>query len=674
MSYKTPHETFPFSLIKIEHYEPAIREGMAQQNREINEIVQNPDQPTFSNTIEALENSGKLLQEVTTIFSNMLSAETCNELQEVAQKLMPVLSEHSTNITLNEKLFKRINEVYLQHEKLNLNTEENKLLEDTYLSFTRHGAKLKDDDRNIYRKLSSKLSTLSLTFSENNLKETNDFSFTITNEDSLKGLPQTALDAAIETAKEKGLKGWCFTLQAPSYVPFMKYADDRELRHKMYMAYNTKCTHKNKYNNFSIIKDIVNYRMRLAKLMGENNYADFVLQRRMAKDCKTVYKLLDDLIEAYMPKAKEECKAVTDLACEEQGRNFVVMPWDWSYYSNKLRNKKYNIDEEILRPYFELSQVKKGVFELATKLYGITFKKNPDISVYHPDVEPFEVYDEDGSFLAILYTDFHPRKGKQAGAWMTSFKEQYIDKETGKDHRPHISLVMNFTKPTKDKPSLLTFDEVKTFLHEFGHSLHGMFAHTTYMSLSGTNVYWDFVELPSQIMENFAIEKEFLDTFAVHYQTGEKLPNEWINRLIDASNFNIAYACIRQVGFGLLDMAWYTRNTPFDGNVTTYEKDVERKINILPEVKDTSMSTQFSHIFAGGYAAGYYSYKWAEVLDADAFSLFKEKGIFNKKIAKSFRDNILSKGGTEHPMTLYKRFRGQEPTIKALLIRNNIIK
>jgi len=440
------------------------------------------------------------------------------------------------------------------------------------------------------------------------------------------------------------------------------------------MAYNTKCTHDNEFNNIDIVKKIANTRMKIAQLLGYKDYAEYTLKKRMAENSKSVYKLLNQLLEAYTPTAQQEYKEIQELAREEQGADFVVMPWDWSYYSNKLKDKKFNINEEMLRPYFELEQVKKGVFGLAEKLYGITFRKNTEIPVYHKEVEAFEVFDKDGKFLAVLYTDFHPRPGKRAGAWMTSYKDQWIDKKTGKNSRPHVSVVMNFTKPTENKPALLTFNEVETFLHEFGHSLHGMFANSTYRSLSGTNVYWDFVELPSQIMENFAIEKDFLNTFARHYQTGEVLPDELIRRLVDASNFNVAYACLRQISFGLLDMAWYTHNTPFEGDVKAYEQEAWKDAQILPVVQEACMSTQFSHIFAGGYAAGYYSYKWAEVLDADAFSLFKQKGIFNQEVADSFRNNILSKGGTEHPMILYKRFRGQEPSIDALLIRNGIKK
>ena len=670
--YTTPYGTVPFDKIKTEHYEPAIREGIRQQAAEIDAIVNNPEAPTFANTILAYEKSGELLDRVTTVFGNLRSAETNDDLQILAQEMMPLLSEHSNNISLNEELFKRVKAVYNQKEQLNLTPEQTKLLENIYDGFIRRGANLQGEAQKQYRQLTKELSSLTLQFSENNLKEINNYQLVLTDKAQLAGLPESAIEAAAETAKEKGVEGWVFTLQAPSYIPFMTYADNRDLRHELYMAYNTKCTHNNEYNNIDIVKKLVNTRMAIAQLLGYENFAQYTLKKRMAEDSDAVYNLLNQLLEAYTPTAKKEYQEVQELARQEQGAEFTVMPWDWSYYSNKLKDKKFNINEEMLRPYFELEKVKEGVFGLATRLYGITFKKNIDIPVYHKDVDAYEVLDKDNKTLAILYTDFHPRTGKRAGAWMTEYKGQWIDEKTGENSRPHVSIVMNFTKPTGNKPALLTFDEVETFLHEFGHSLHGMFANSTYESLSGTSVYWDFVELPSQIMENFAIEKEFLNTFAQHYQTDEKLPEELIKRLVDASNFNAAYACLRQVSFGLLDMAWYTRNTPFEGDVKEYEQQSWAKAQILPVVKDACMSTQFSHIFAGGYSAGYYSYKWAEVLDADAFSLFKQKGIFNREVAESFRNNILSKGGTEHPMILYKRFRGQEPTIDALLIRNGI--
>lgn len=670
----TPHDTVPFDRIAVEHYAPAIRRGIECQNEEIDAIINNPEPADFHNTILALEKSGQLLHRVEVVFDNLLSAETNDAMQELAKELMPLLSEHANNITLNERLFERIKTAYEHRNNEPLTAEQRKLTEDTYEGFVRSGANLQGADKEKYRELSRQLSLLTLQFSENNLKETNDYQLVLTDEAQLKGLPQSAIDAAAETAREKQQEGWVFTLHAPSYVPFLTYAADRDLRKEIYMAYNTKCTHANACNNLDIVKQLVNTRLALAQLLGYKDYATYKLERRMAQNSANVYHLLDQLLEAYKPTAQKEYAEVQALAREEQGADFTLMPWDWGYYSQKLKDRKFNLNDEMLRPYFELENVKKGVFGLATRLYGITFQKNPDIPVYHKDVEAFDVFDKDGSFLAVLYTDFHPREGKRSGAWMTSYKEQWIDEKTGENSRPHVSLVMNFTKPTQDKPALLTFGEVETFLHEFGHSLHGMFANTTYASLSGTNVYWDFVELPSQFMENFAVEKEFLHTFARHYQTGELIPDELVQRIVDSHNFNAAYACLRQVSFGLLDMAWYTRTTPFEGDVMAYEKQAWARAQILPSVEGTCMSTQFSHIFAGGYSAGYYSYKWAEVLDADAFSLFKKQGIFDQKTAFSFRENILSRGGTEHPMTLYKRFRGQEPTIDALLIRNGIKK
>ena len=670
--YTTPHGTVPFDQITLPDYEPAIREGMRREDEEIEAIINNPEEPTFDNTIVALEQSGGLLDRVTTVMFNLMSAETCDELDALVEKLMPELSEHSNNIGLNEKLFQRIKHVYDRREQLTLSPEERRLLEKTYDGFVRNGANLDDAGKATFRKLSMDLSTLTLRFSQNHLKETNNYELNLTREEDLEGLPESVREAAAHTAQEKGETGWTFTLQAPSFVLFMKYSARRDLRKELYFAYNTQCTHDNEQNNLDIVKQLVNTRMQIAQLLGYTDYADYVLRKRMAEDSGHVYRLLDQLLEAYTPTAHKEVEEIEALAQETEGPDFKLMPWDFSYYGNKLRQKKYALDEEELRPYFELSRVIKGVFGLATRLYGITFKENPDIPVYHPDVKAYEVYDKDGSYLAVLYADFHPRAGKKSGAWMTSYKEQWTEAD-GTDSRPHVSVTMNFTKPTPDKPALLTFSEVTTFLHEFGHALHGMFAHTRFKSMSGTNVYWDFVELPSQIMENFAIEREFLHTFATHYQTGENLPDEWIQRIIDSSNFNVAYACLRQVSFGLLDMAWYTRRTPFEGDVRAYEQEAWKRAQILPTVPETCMSVQFGHIMSGGYAAGYYSYKWAEVLDADAFSVFKEKGIFNTETAQSFRDNILSKGGTEHPMTLYKRFRGQEPTIDALLKRNGII-
>jgi peptidyl-dipeptidase Dcp len=655
--YDTPHHTAPFDRIRTEEYEPAMREGMRQHEEEIQQIIHNPEAPNFENTIVALERSGELLDRVTDVFFNLLEAESNDEMQELAQKLSPVLSEHANRITLNEEHGVR-------------SGEELRLLESTYDSFVRSGANLNEAQKQRYRELSKELSQLTVQFGQNHLKETNSYLKVITDEAVLEGMPESALTAAKETAKEKGVEGWAFTLQAPSYVPFLTYCGDRNLRKELYLAYQTQCSHENENSNLELVKRIVNTRMELAQLLGYHTYAEFVLKKRMAEDAEHVYRLLNQLLEAYTPTARKEVEELTEFASRLEGTEMELMPWDWSYYSEKLKKEKYHFDTEMLRPYFPLKQVIDGVFGLAHRLYGISFKENAEIPVYHPDVKAFEVFDKDGSYLAVLYADFHPRETKQSGAWMTEYKNQW--KRDGENSRPHVSITMNFTKPTADKPALLTLGEVETFLHEFGHALHGIFADTTYASLSGTHVYRDFVELPSQIMENFAIEKEFLHTFAKHYLTGEDLPDEYIERIVEASNYHAAYACLRQVSFGLLDMAWYDRSEAFDGEVRAFEKEAWKRAQVLPQVAETCMSVQFSHIMDGGYSAGYYSYKWAEVLDADAFSLFKEKGIFTQEVAESFRRELLSKGGTVHPMTLYKRFRGQEPTIDALLKRNGI--
>jgi peptidyl-dipeptidase Dcp len=571
-------------------------------------------------------------------------------------------------------LFERIRYVHLHHRKLT--AEEKMLLDNCYDGFVRSGALLDEAGKERLRQLTEEASMLSLQFSQNLLKEQKAFTLDITDEAQLDGLPETAREAAALTAKEQGKQGWTFTLDYPSFSPFMTYSTQRELRKQLYMARNTICTHDNAENNLEICKRLVNLRREIAQLLGYKTYADYVLKRRMASNTRSVYRLLNDLIDAYKPtavKERDELKELfkKSLTSHPSPLTSKMMPWDSGFYSHKLQMKKYNIDAEMLRPYFELKKVIDGVFGLANKLYGITFKENKDIPVYHPDVKAYEVFDKDGSFLAVFYADFHPRKGKQGGAWMTEYQGQYIDRK-GENVRPHVSVVMNLTKPTEDKPALLTLGEVETFLHEFGHSLHGMFANTRFESLSGTNVWWDFVELPSQFMENFAIEKDFLRTFAFHYQTGEPLPDELINRIVKSRNFMAATACLRQVSFGLLDMAYYTKKDEFTDDIIPFEKKAWKKAILGEQLPDTCMTVQFSHIMAGGYAAGYYSYKWAEVLDADAFAVFKKHGIFNQEIAQRFRDEILSKGGTEHPMTLYKNFKGSEPTIDALLKRNGI--
>ena len=666
--YETPHDTAPFDRIRLEDYEPAFMEGIRQDDELTDTIVNNPEPPTFDNTI-SFSVPDNLLGRVGNVFFNLLSAETNDDMDALAQKMSPILTEHANNVLLNEKLFARVKAVYESHRELT--PEEQMLLEKSYDGFIRSGANLSPEDKEKFRAISKELGQLTLQFSQNNLKETNAFLLLLTDKQDLAGLPESAIEAAALAAKERNLEGWLFTLHAPSYNPFMTYADNRELRKRMYMARNTICTHDNDCNNTDIVRRIVNLRRERAQLLGYPTFADFILQKRMAENSENVYKLLNDLLEAYLPTAREEVKAVEQKAKETEGEDFVLQPWDFGYYAHKLQLEKFNLDAEMLRPYFELSRVKEGVFGLATRLYGITFKENKDIPVYHPDVTAYEVFDKDGSYLAVLYTDFHPRKGKQSGAWMTSYKDQWID-EDGTDHRPHVSVTMNLTKPTESKPALLTLGEVETFLHEFGHALHGIFSRTRFESLSGTSVYWDFVELPSQIMENFAMERDFLNTFAKHYQTGEPLPDELIDRIVRSRNFNAAYACIRQVSFGLLDMAYYTMDQPFEGDVFEFERKAWAAAQLLPQPDGTCMSVQFGHIMSGGYAAGYYSYKWAEVLDADAFSLFKEKGIFSQDVAQRFRDHILSRGGTEPPMTLYKRFRGQAPTIDALLERNGI--
>lgn len=674
--YSTPHNTVPFHLIKLEHYEEAFMEGMKREKEELDKIINNEEEPTFDNTIIYKdETKGEhyydLLGRASTVFSCMLGAETNDDLDALAQKMSPLLTQHANDMQLNEKLFKRIKHVYEHHRELT--PEEATLLQKVYDGFVRSGALLNEEGKEQFRRLSEEASLLSLQFSQNLLKENKAFELHLTNEEDLDGLPESARQMAAHAAQEQNKEGWIFTLDFPSYSPFLTYSTKRELREKLYMAKNTEGIHDNPENNLAICTRLINIRRELAQLLGHETYADYVLEHRMASSVKNVYKLFNDLISAYKPQAIKELKEVEQLAKEMEGDTFEMQPWDFGYYSHKLQLQKYNIDSEMLRPYFELSKVIEGVFGLANRLYGISFKENNEIPVYHQDVKAYDVFDADGSYLAVFYADFHPRKGKQGGAWMTEFQGQWINRK-GQNIRPHVSVVMNFTKPTPQKPALLTLGEVETFLHEFGHSLHGMFANTRFGSLSGTNVWWDFVELPSQFMENYATEKEFLRTFAYHFESGEPIPDELIDRIIKSKNYLSAYGCLRQVSLGLLDMAYYTQKDEFKEDIITFEKDAWKDAIITKQLPNTCMTTQFSHIISGGYAAGYYSYKWAEVLDADAFSLFKKNGIFDKNTALSFRENILSKGGTEHPMTLYKRFRGQEPTIDALLERNGIKK
>lgn len=667
--YNTPHQTIPFDKIKLEDYMPAFEEGMKQQDAEIQAIVNNPKAPTFENTIAALEKSGMLLEKVSSAFYNVLGADATDEMQNLAQEVSPKLSEHSNSISLNEKLFERIKTVYQQKDKLKLTPEQSMLLEDTYDGFVRSGANLSDADKETYRELTKKLSLLTLNFGQNVLKETNKYQLIINDKNQLAGIPDDVLDMLASNAKKAGKDGWLIDLKATSYAPVMKYADNRDLRREIYMAYSTRCLNGGEYDNRENIREIANTRLKIANLFGYKSYADYVLVKRMAEDKEHVNNLLQQLLDAYKPAAENEYNEVQEYA-DKNGAYFKIQPWDWSYYSEKLKAEKFNLNDEMLRPYFELEKVRQGIFDLANKLYGLKFTPDTKIPVYNPEVKAFDVTDENGKFIAVYYADNHPREGKRAGAWMNDLKPQWKEGKT--DSRPQIINVTNFTRPTSTKPALLTLDEVTTMLHEFGHGLHGMLSNTTYRSLSGTSVYRDFVELPSQIMENWATEKDFLDMFAANYLTGEKISADMIQRIKDADNFNIGNFTLRQISFGLLDMAWHTIEQPYEGDVIDFEKQAMTPTQILPSIPGTAMETSFSHIFSGGYAAGYYSYKWAEVLEADAYSVFKKNGIFDKKTAGSFRKNILEKGGTEHPMELYKRFREQEPTVDALLKKNGI--
>lgn len=672
--YGTPHNTIPFHKIRLEDYEEALMEGIRRDDEEIQLITGNPDEPTFDNTlIFKDETKGEhyydLLDRASQVMACMMSCETNDEMEALAQKMSPILTKHANDVSMNPELFRRIKYVYEKHRELT--PEETRLLENAYKGFVRSGALLNEEDKEKLRKLTEEVGLLTLQFSQNLLKERKAFEMHITDEEQLDGLPDTARDAARMEAKQREKDGYVFTLDFPSYSAFLTYSTKRELRKKMYMAYNTLCTKDNSENNIDICKRLINLRREIAQLLGYKTYADYVLEERMATNATNVYDLLDRLVDAYKPTAEKEQEELKTIARKMEGDDFEMMPWDMSFYSHKLKMECYNLDAEMLRPYFQLDKVIDGVFGLATTLYGITFKENAEIPVYHPDVKAYEVFDKNGEYLAVFYADFFPRKGKQGGAWMTEFQGQWIDRK-GNNIRPHVSVVMNFTKPTEEKPALLTLGEVETFLHEFGHSLHGMFANTRFASMSGTNVWWDFVELPSQFMENYSIEKEFLNTFAFHYKTGEPMPDELIERIVNSRNFMVATACLRQVSFGLLDMAYYTKETAFEDDIIPFEKKAWEKAILGKQLEDTCMTVQFSHIMVGGYAAGYYSYKWAEVLDADAFAVFKREGIFNPDTAQRFRDCILSKGGTDHPMTLYKNFKGAEPTIDALLERNGI--
>ncbi len=667
-NWDTPHGTYPFDAIKTEHYMPAFEEAMRQGLAEIDAIANNPAAPTFENTIEAYEKSGQLLSVVASCFYNLTSAETNDDLQAIELELSPKISDYSATILLNEKLFARIKAVYEQRNKLKLTKEQAKMLDDIYEGFANNGANLSDADKETYKKLTAKLSELTLTYGQNVLKATNAWTRLIKDESLLAGLSDDTKQMMRANAEKKGLDGWLLDLKPTTYLPVMKYCDNRDIRRELHMAYNTRCI-GGEFDNTQIIKEIVNTRLALAQLFGKSCYADKSLHKTMAETKENVYKLLDQLRDAYMPVARAEYDELQQFA-DSLGFYATLQAWDWSYYSEKLKNEKYSLSDDELRPYFELENVKKGVFGLANRLYGLKFVKNPNIQVYHPEVDAYDVFDNKGNFVAVYYCDFHPREGKRGGAWMNDFKPQW--REGKKDSRPHIVNVMNFTRATADKPALLTYDEVETFLHEFGHGLHGMLTRCQYASMSGTNVPRDFVELPSQFNENFLGEKEFIDTFAKHYLTGEPMPQALIDKIKAAQNYHAAYACARQLSFGYLDMAWHTLTAPFDGDVIAFGNAAMKQVKVLPVVPETQMETAFTHIFSGGYAAGYYSYKWSEVLDADAFSVFKKNGIFDKKTADSFRKNILERGGTEPAMDLYKQFRGQEPTIDALLERDGI--
>ncbi len=660
--WETPHATPPFSKIELRHYEPAFDAAIACSRAEIEAIVKNPAKPTFGNTIVALERQGALLGRIEGIFYNLLEADASDEMQAIALRVQPKLTELANDVSLDPALFARVKAVY-EHPGCGLSKEDRKLLEDTYKSFARNGAALSDEDKELYRQYTTELSGLTLKFGQNALAATNAFALRITDPKQVAELPAFVREGLAAEAKARGEKGWTVTLQAPSYVPFLTYSSNRALKEQLWRAYNSRAL-GGEYDNTEIVKRIANTRLRIANLLGYDCYADYVLERRMAGDTPTVTAFLQELLDATKSYAEQDYKTVADYAAT-LGFEGTLMPWDWAYYSQKYRDAEYALNDEVVKPYFQLENVKKGVFLLANKLYGLNFTPNPEIEVYHPEVTAYEVTDEAGRFMAVLYLDFFPRASKRSGAWMTEFRGTKI--VDGEETRPLVSLVMNFTKPTEEKPSLLTFDEVETFLHEFGHSLHGMLGEGRYESQTGTSVYRDFVELPSQIMENWATEKEFLDLWAVHYQTGESIPAEVVGSIVAAKNFLAAYGNVRQLSFGMTDMAWHTITEPMEGDMAAFERCSMAPTQVLPAVDGTAMAPSFSHIFAGGYAAGYYGYKWAEVLEADAFSLFKEKGIFNREVSDAFRKHVLSKGGTEDPMTLYVRFRGHKPETQALI-------
>ena len=662
------HGTPPFSSIRIEDYAPAFEAAIADARLEVKAIAENPEAPTFANTIEALEFSGQKLSDISSIFFNLNESNTNDTMQQLSLELSPKLTEFHNDVSLNPDLFQRVRSVYEGRDTLQLTQEQAQLLDKTYKSFARNGAALSDSNKETYRQLTSELAQLTLQFGQNVLAATNAYTLHLTDSSQLEGLPAYAIEGAAAEARERNLEGWVITLQAPSMIPFMTYSPNRELKEQLWRAYNSRCN-GGEFDNTAHIKRITEIRLQLANLLGYATYADYVLEERMAENTATVNEFMTQLQGKSIVAARADVKAVSDYA-HSQGANYELMPWDFGYWSEKLKEQRFQLSEEMTKPYFKLENVQRGVFMLAEKLYGLTFTENPNIEVYHPDVKAFEVKDSSGRFMAVLYMDYFPRASKRGGAWMTDFRSQSI--RNGEETRPLVSVVTNFTKPTDSLPSLLTFDEVTTLLHEFGHALHGMLAEGSYPSLTGTSVYWDFVELPSQLMENWATEKEFLDLWAVHYQDGTPIPAELVNKIKDSKNYLAAYSHARQLSFGLDDMAWHSITAPVDEDVVTFERRAMQPVQVLPVVDGQCVSTSFSHIFAGGYAAGYYSYKWAEVLEADAFSLFREKGIFNREVANSFRQNILSKGGSEHPMTLYVRFRGHKPDVQALFDKMGI--
>ena len=668
--FNTPYQTPPFHLIKEEDYLPAFREAIVSAKSEVDAIVNNQEKPDFNNSLEALEKVGKRLNVISNIFFNLNHADTNENIQTIAREVSPLITEFSNDIRLNEQLFNRINEVHKATDRKELRDDQIQLLEDTYKDFVLNGALLTGEKKERYRGITTELARLSLQFGENILAETNDFKLHITNRDDLSGLPDGVIEAAATLAKSEEKEGWMFSLHFPSYMPFMMYADNRKLREKLFRAYSRRGNQNNKHDNKEIIKKMVSLRVEKANLLGFKTHADLILEKSMASSTKRVTGFLQELLDASLSFGKADVAEVSEFA-SKHGLKEPLQRWDFTYYSEKLKTEKFGLNDEMIKPYFKLENVEKGVLGLAEKLYGIKFKEVDNVPKYHDEVKTFEVEDENEKLLRILYVDYFPRPSKQGGAWMTSFRDQYISDEDS-DVRPHISLVTNFTRPTETMPSLLNFREVETFLHEFGHGLHGMLSRVHYESQSGTNVYRDFVELPSQIMENWASEKEWLKQVGVHYKSGETIPDELIDKIVNSTIFQSGYQTVRQLSFGLNDMAWHTLTTPFDGDVVEFEKEAMKPTELFPPVDGSCVNTAFSHIFDGGYSAGYYGYKWAEVLDADAFEAFKEKGIFNKEVANSFRTNILEKGGTKHPMELYKAFRGKEPSVEPLLKRSGL--